>query len=163
MRRTVRFATGLASAVMVILFAVSCDDDDDITGLGDPTYTATLLATNEIPPTATTGTGTATFEDRGTQIDWALTVTGLTAIVDSHIHLGSATQNGGIIINLFTPRVATGPVNGLLGTGTITAANNANVSLDSLRVLFNNGNSYVNVHTSANPGGAIRGQVAPSP
>ena len=159
MRRTVRNAATLISAAVLVLFAVSCDDDD-IAGLEDD-YTATLLATNEIPPTTTTGTGIATFEDEGDHIEWTLSVTGLTGIVDSHIHLGSSTQNGGIIINLFTPRVATGTVNGLLGTGTITAASNANVSLDSLRVLFNNGNSYVNVHTSQFGAGAIRGQVVP--
>ena len=38
-----------------------------------------------------------------------------------------------------------------------------NVSLDSLRVLFNNGNSYANVHTSAHPTGEIRDQIHPVP
>ena len=51
---------------------------------------------------------------------------------------------------------------GFVMSGTITNANNANVSLDSLRTLFNNGNAYVNVHTSVNPGGEIRDQVHPS-
>ena len=46
--------------------------------------------------------------------------------------------------------------------GSITNANNANVSLDSLRVLFNNGHAYANVHTAAHPGGEIRDQVHPS-
>jgi hypothetical protein len=45
--------------------------------------------------------------------------------------------------------------------GTITNANNSSVSLDSLRVLFNNGHAYANVHTLVNPGGEIRDQVHP--
>ncbi len=68
-------------------------------------------------------------------------------------------MNTGVIFNLFLPQVATPTVNGVVGRGIITNANNANISLDSLRVLFNNGNAYVNVHTSANPGGEIRDQV----
>src|SRR5688572_7430697 len=118
MRRTVRNAATLASAAMLVLFAVSCDDDD-IVGLDDPDFIATLSAANEPPPAnAGTGSGTATFVDEGDRIDWTLSVTGLTGISDSHIHLGASGVVGGIIINLFTPRGgATGPVNGLLGTG----------------------------------------------
>ena len=73
----------------------------------------------------------------------------------------AAGVNTGVIINLFLPNVASGTLNGVVAHGTITNANNANVSLDSLRTLFNNGNAYVNVHTSANQGGEIRDQVHP--
>ena len=76
------------------------------------------------------------------------------------IAAGSAPA-GNIIFNLFVPQVATRTVNGIVARGTINNANNSNISLDSLRVLFNNGNAYVNVHTTANPGGEIRDQVHP--
>jgi len=33
------------------------------------------------------------------------------------------------------------------------------VKYDSLLVLLRNGQAYVNVHTTANPGGEIRGQL----
>lgn len=163
MRRTVRNAATLASAVMVLLIAASCDDDD-ITGLGDPDFSATLIAANEPGGSSTaTGTGTATFEDDGAKIEYAISVTGLTAVNGAHIHLGAAGVNGPIIINLLNPVTAGGAANGVIATGTITNVNNANVSLDSLRVLFNNGNAYVNVHTTQFPGGAIRDQVRPVP
>ena len=61
---------------------------------------------------------------------------------------------GGSLIN-------TSSVNGLVAEGTITNANSPTVKLDSLRVLFNNGNAYANVHTSATPGGEIRDQIHP--
>lgn len=148
---------------MLVLFAVSCDDDD-ITGLDDPDYTATLVAANEPGGSSTaTGTGTATFVDKGAQIDYSLSVTGLTAVNGSHIHLGAAGVNGPIIVNLLNPLNPGGAANGVIATGTITNVSNGNISLDSLRVLFNNGNAYVNVHTTQFPGGAIRDQIRPVP
>jgi hypothetical protein len=71
--------------------------------------------------------------------------------------------NGTVIFNLFIPNQPppTGTLNGIVARGSITNAYNSGVSLDSLRVLFNNGNAYVNVHTSVNPGGEIRDQVHP--
>ncbi len=163
MRRTVRIAVGIIVAAVIATIGVSCDDDD-IIGLDDPDYTANLIAANEPNGASTaTGTGIATFVDNGAQIEYSLSVTGLTGVTASHIHLGAAGVNGGIIFNLFTPNGTTGAVNGVIATGIITNANNPAVSLDSLRALFNNGNSYVNVHTTQFPPGAIRDQIRPVP
>ena len=163
MRRTVRNAATLASVVMLVLFAVSCDDDD-ISGLDDPDYTATLIAANEVnPPSNATGTGIATFVDRGDHFEYSLSVTGLTGVTASHIHgPAAAGVNAGIIVNLFVPTAATGAVNGVIATGIITDASNPNFSVAALRTLFDAGNSYVNVHTTANAPGAIRGQIVPA-
>jgi hypothetical protein len=89
-----------------------------------------------------------------------MSLTGMTGVFASHIHLGAAGVAGPVIFNLFVPNgTNTATLNGVVGSGTITNANNVNISLDSLRVLFNNGNAYVNVHTTANPGGEIRAQI----
>lgn len=158
-RKIVGIAAGVIAAAAVVVVA-SCSDS---TGPKPKTYVANLSPQNEVPPKTTTGTGVATFVDNGDVINWTLSLTNMTAVIASHIH-GPAVAgvNTGVIINLFLPNVATGTVNGVVAQGTITNANNANVSLDSLRVLFNNGNAYVNVHTSANPGGEIRDQVHPT-
>jgi hypothetical protein len=103
-----------------------------------------------------------TFVDEGTDIHWTMQITGVTNVTQSHIHLGStAVASGPVIINLFLPNQPppTGTLNGIVAEGIITNANNSSVSLDSLRVLFNNGNAYVNIHTVVNPGGEIRDQV----
>jgi hypothetical protein len=141
--------------------AVSCGSDT--TGPSAKTYVANLSPANEVPAKTTTGTGVATFVDHGDVINWTLSLTNMTGVVASHIH-GPAVAgvNASVIINLFLPNVATGTLNGVVAQGTITNANNGNISLDSLRTLFNNGNAYVNVHTSVNPGGEIRDQVHPS-
>jgi hypothetical protein len=163
MRRTVStLALGLIAAVAVAAVATSCGSDSTAPP-ANPVFVANLVATNEVPPKTTTGTGTATFVDNGDVIDWTLSLTNMTAVTASHIHLGAAgtAPAANIIFNLFLPQVATPTVNGVVARGTITSANNANVSLDSLRVLFHNGMAYVNVHTSANPAGEIRDQVHP--
>ena len=161
MRRTVRNAATLASAAVLVLFAASCDDDD-IVGANDPTYTATMNAANEVatPPVTGTGTGSATFVDRGTFFEYSISVTGLTGIFASHIHApATTTQNAGVIINLYIGNGNSGPVDGVLATGIITDANNPNFTVAALRALFDAGTAYVNVHNAQFTGGAIRGQI----
>src|SRR6266550_8408779 len=159
MRRLVELVARLSVAVLLMAFVMSCGSSS--TAAGPPIFTANLVGSAETPPTTSTATGTATFTDNTTSIGYVLTVSSMTAVTASHIHDGSATCSCPVIINLFNPLRATGTVSGVIATGTITNANNSQVSLDSLRVLFNNGNAYVNVHTSANPDGEIRDQVHP--
>ncbi len=161
MRKTVSGVVGIAAAATIAFAAASCGSDS--TAPASKRYVANLTPANEVPSKTTTGTGVATFVDNTTEIDWTLTLTGMTGVVASHIHgPAAAGVNAPVIINLFLPNVATGTVNGEVGHGSITNANNANISLDSLRTLFNNGNVYVNVHTSLNGGGEIRDQVHPA-
>ncbi|MFL5583644.1 MAG: CHRD domain-containing protein [Gemmatimonadaceae bacterium] len=168
MRRTVRIAGGVIAAAAIAVFAVSCDDDDT-TGPGAKTYVANLNAAAEGGGFTSPGSGVFTFVDNGDVINWTLDLTNITNVTASHIHLGSATNvgttAGPVIINLFLPNrpPETGTLNGRVAEGTITNANNSTVSLDSLRVLFNNGNAYANVHTTANPTGEIRDQIHPAP
>jgi hypothetical protein len=159
MYRTVRIAAGIAAAVAVTALAISCGDS---TAPGPKRYIANLSPANEVPLKTTTGTGVVTFVDHGTTIDWTMTLTGMENVTMSHIHLPAATGvNASVAIFLFTPITPTGTLNGFVSAGSITNSSNVGVSLDSLRVLFNNGNAYVNVHTAVNPGGEIRDQIHP--
>jgi hypothetical protein len=167
MRRTVGFAAGIIGAAAIVLVAASCGTDS--TAPASKTWVANLNPAAEGAGHTSPGSGVFTFVDNGTVIDWTLTLTNISNVTASHIHLGSATNvgttAGPVIINLFLPNrpPETGTLNGIVAQGTITNANNSSVSLDSLRVLFNNGNSYANVHTTANPGGEIRDQVHLAP
>ena len=161
MRHIVRIAAGVAAAATIVLIAASCDDDDDLTGPGPGVraYSATMFGTNENPSNATLGVGSASFIDNTTQINWTMTLDNITAVTASHIHGPAlANVNTGVIFDLFIPATPpTGDLNNFTASGTITGS--ATVSLDSLRTLMNNGRAYVNVHTSAIPAGAIRGQI----
>jgi hypothetical protein len=166
MRRTVSMlALGLIAAVGVAAVATSCGDS---TAPVNKMYVANLNAAAEGGTVTSPGSGVFTFEDKGTEIDWTLTLTNITNVTASHIHKGTATNvgttGGPVIVNLFLPNrpPETGTLNGFVMRGSITNANNSTISLDSLRVLFNNGNAYANVHTTANPGGEIRDQIHPS-
>jgi hypothetical protein len=180
MRRPVStIVLGAIAAVAVAAVAVSCGDDNTTAPAGHPTYVANLSTAGEKgnPAFTQTSSGVATFVDMGTSIDWTLNVTNVTGMTLSHIHLGdehavavppastdpAATGAGPVIINLLIPNAATGLLNGEIARGSITNAANANVSLDSLRVLFNNGHAYANLHTQAHPGGEIRDQIHPAP
>jgi len=168
MRRTVStVALGLIAAVGVAAVATSCGDDS--TGPTPKTYVAANMnAAAEGGGFTSAGTGTVTFVDLGTEITWSMNLTNMTGVTVSHIHLGDANANsapgntpGPVIINLYLPNGPSGLLNGDVAHGFINNANNANVSLDSLRVLFNNGHAYANVHTLAHGGGEIRSQIAP--
>jgi len=159
MRRTVGTLAGIASAATIAFVAASCGSS---TAPGPKQYVANLSPANEFPAKTTTDAGVVTFVDNGTSIDWTMTLTNVLNMTASHIHgPAAAGVNGNVIIFLFTPISPTGTLNGLVSKGSITNSSNVGVSLDSLRVLFNNGNAYVNVHTAVNPGGEIRDQVHP--
>jgi hypothetical protein len=164
MRRTVStLALGFIATVAVAAVATSCGSS---TAPTNKTYIANLIAINEGATHTSPGSGVATFVDLGTEIDWTLTLTNMTAVTASHIHLGDVNAVGAtagpVIFNMFIPNGPTGTINGEVAHGSFTNANNANISLDSLRVLFNNGHAYANVHTTVNQGGEIRDQVHPS-
>ena len=143
---------------------VSCSDS---TSPAPPiTYTATLNAANErqANPVNSTATGTATFSlAGGDTLTFTITAAGLTAnAIASHIHVGATTASGPIV-NGFSPinAVTTGTVTSgtIILSKLVPSTNPPQVSGDSLRKLLDNGNAYVNVHTSTFTAGEIRGQI----
>ena len=157
----------LAATVVVLGVAglsIACSNDP--TAPAPVVFTATLNAANEkqANPINSPATGTATLTLRGNDsLDITVMATGLTAAaIASHIHVGGVAVSGGIItpFTLASAGVTTGTVVSqtiVLSQVTVGAQQ---VSGDSVKVLLNNGNGYVNVHTSTNAGGEIRGQIA---
>jgi CHRD domain len=109
---------------------------------------ATMDAKSEVPPNSSpaTGTLTATYDTSSKKLSWKGSYSGLTGpATAAHFHSGEAGKNGPVAVPI-TP--ATSPFE---GSATLTDAQ-ANDLLA--------GKLYVNVHTEANKGGEIRGQVA---
>jgi hypothetical protein len=166
MRKTVGIAAGLIGAAAIVVVAASCGSDS--TGVKSKTYVANMTAAGEKGGFTSAGSGVFTFVDIGSEIDWTLNLTNMTGVFASHIHLGDENAVGAtagpVIINLFLPNgTNSATLTGEVAHGSITNANNVNISLDSLRVLFNNGHAYANVHTTAHNTGEIRDQIHPAP
>jgi Cu/Zn superoxide dismutase len=124
---------------------------------GPVTFTARLEGAQEVPPVTTTaaGTGSVTLNPNGT-VTWDATVTGLSgSITAAHFHNAPTGTAGGVVKNMtFTNNTSTGTWSASDGTQPLT---------DLLLRELVKGRLYMNVHTAANPGGEIRGQVLLTP
>ena len=127
---------------------------------------AHLSGYQETPPVYTAGTGRFKAKINGSQIDYRLTYSGLSSTATkAHIHFGQPGVAGGIVVALCgEPGKPACPPSGEL-TGTITAADVQAVQgieagrIDQLIDVIRHGLAYVNVHTTTNPTGEIRGQI----
>ena len=129
-----------------------------------PGFTATLSGTQEVPAVMTPAGGEAVFtlSPDGMTLSFTLTVSNINDVFASHIHLAAPGVVGPVVAPLFIGSKI-GPFSGLLAQGTITAADLRGpllgMPLSALVAEIETGNTYVNVHTTANPGGEIRGQI----
>lgn len=111
--------------------------------------TAKLDDKSEVPATTSAGTGTADidYDAASKKLSWKLTYSGLSGpATAAHFHgPAEAGKNSGVAVAI--PNATSSPVE---GSATLTDAQAADLLA---------GKYYVNVHTAANPGGEIRGQV----
>ncbi len=126
---------------------------------------AVLDGANQNPPVSTTGHGffRATLSSDGTQLTFRLNVGGLVNVTAAHIHLGNSTTNGPVVAFLFKASSPLARANGVLASGTLTAADLVGPlqgqPFSALVNAMESGNAYVNVHTTQHPSGEIRGQI----
>jgi fibronectin-binding autotransporter adhesin len=130
------------------------------------TFTASLNGGNEVPGVVTGSAGTAT-------VTWNLTTKAGTYRVDvfnmpvgttaSHIHVGAAGVAGPVIVNFTVPAGGISNDYALVGTFgcsdvVVRAAQGINSCEDFEQAIMLN-NTYVNVHSTVNAGGEIRGPL----
>jgi hypothetical protein len=109
-------------------------------------FHATMSGKSEVPPNASTGSGDvlATLDTTSKKLTYTMTYMGLSGpATAAHFHGPAAPgANAGV--------VATSPPSPTTATATLTDA-----QIKDLEA----GQWYANVHTAANPGGEIRGQM----
>ncbi|TFV80737.1 CHRD domain-containing protein [Bradyrhizobium frederickii] len=110
---------------------------------------ATLDGKSEVPAIASSATGTADldYDAASKKLSWTVTYSGLSGpATAAHFHgPAEAGKNAGVAVAI--PNAASSPVK---GEATLTDAQAADLL---------GGKYYINIHTAANPGGEIRGQV----
>jgi hypothetical protein len=166
--------SGVLLLGLCLLGAAGCGDDSPTNASNLPVVmTATLSPANEIPPIANaenTGFGNAQITFNVTRdgtgaitagtADFHFQLAGFpsgTTIILAHIHTGSASQNGAVLVN--TGLVAGTPVGQTNGVITFSVSG-ISVPAATLQNIVNNpAGFYFNVHTPTNPGGVARGQL----
>ncbi len=152
LERVVRRSLWLSSVSVAALLAAGCAQQSAQPQMASaaPSGSNVMLSGNqEVPPvsTAATGTGIITvLMDRS--VSGSVTTSGVAGSA-AHIHLAAPGQNGPVIV----PLNKTGD-----NVWSVPPAIRLN---DAQYEAYRLGNLYVNVHSAANSGGEIRGQIKP--
>lgn len=112
-------------------------------------FTTQLRGANEVPPIVSAGSGSvdAAFNKDTMKLSWKVNYSGMTGNPTAgHFHGPAAVgANAGVALGWTNPIT-----NGMEGSATLTAAQAADLMA---------GKWYANIHTAANPGGELRGQM----
>jgi CHRD domain len=128
---------------------------------GAPSYAATttfkadLKGSSEVPPNTTSGTGsvTATYDPATKELTWSGTFSGLTGpAMAGHFH-GPAEVGKNAGVQIWISEKGKPFESPFKGSAKLSDAQASDLM---------NGQWYVNIHTKANPGGEIRGQLVKS-
>ena len=138
----------VAAGVALTSALAGCGMMDSMRGRNVDRYEATLSGAQEVPPNASRGTGQAeaTFNPATSTLSYRVTHSGLSGPATAgHIH-GPAGPgaNAGPVVPFAS---AASPITG-----------EAKLTPEQVNQLAS-GQWYVNIHTAANPGGEIRGQL----
>jgi glucose/arabinose dehydrogenase len=145
--RSLSAATGNAGAIFRIA---------DTAGIRDSAFTVYMTGAAERPnPVVTSGLGTGTLVLEGNTLHFDIRYSGLSGAASAaHIHgPASAGEFAGVMIGLNAFNGGAFGTNGVL-SGSVTVTPEQKAAILS-------GRTYVNIHTAANTGGEIRGQIAP--
>jgi Ca2+/Na+ antiporter len=122
-------------------------------------FSASLSGSQEVPPNTSTAKGWAWLKPMGDTVWYKVNATGIDKVTMAHIHSAKTGENGDPIAMLQIAK-SSGPT---LAQGNITSSDLmgslAGKSISDLVAKMQSGETYVNVHTDANPNGEIRGQI----
>jgi len=170
MKKVVTLSIGFAATLLIL--GVAAASFVNSVSAQQQKFAATLSGGNEVPPVANHGSGVANFQlsaDRKL-LGYQVNVTNMNNVMGAHIHSGKQGENGPVVAGLFNTNMSGPPteiVNGQLSNGSITSTDLqgplVGKQISGLVNLIKIGEVYVNVHTTQNQNGELRGQISPSP
>jgi hypothetical protein len=120
-------------------------------GTGGGPMSVPMSGAQEVPAVNTSGTGTGSITvGADGAVNASIKTTGLTSAIAAHIHEGAAGANGPVIV----PMKKQGDSEWVTDAG-------AKFTPSQFEA-YKAGRTYFNVHTPANKGGEIRGQIRPA-
>ena len=128
-------------------------------------FSARLSGDDVVPRVKTLAKGEAVFtaEKGGKELAYKLTVTDIENVTAAHIHQGEKGKSGPPVVGLYGGPKKEGRFSGVLAEGVITEkdliGSLKGKPVSALIKLIKAGDVYVNVHTTGNPGGELRGEI----
>ena len=135
---------------------------------GQQNFTTNLTGQDVVPPSNSKASGTSEFtlNSDGMSMNYEVYVKDIDGVTLAQIYQGQEDGNGPAVSTLirFKDITPSGPVNGLLTQGMITADSLQGPligkQVSDLADLMENNNTYVEIQTTENPNGEVRGQIA---
>ena len=148
--RMTSYGTLLRTALIAGAAAAALAGCGMMRGSSTASFSGAMSGSAEVPPNMTRATGMAeAWLDKGNNmLKWKITYRDLSGpATGAHFHgPAAAGANAGVVVPF------SNPANPIEGSATLTAAQAADLMA---------GRWYANIHTAANPGGEIRGQMLP--
>ena len=155
----------LPSIIAVLVACLSCNSGRATVPdqPSEPFADASMRATDVVPPSTSTGTGSADFRrGRGLWVDYTVTLNNVTGLTGLKIYRGATGTNGTVLVNLMLTGVTVpGTINGVFKSSNFYEAEMpAGFTLDSLRAAIAAGTVYLMATTTTRPDGEIRGALS---
>jgi hypothetical protein len=138
---------------LALVSDVAAGQTDGVKGEGGRPFTTVLSGSNEVPAATgsdLTGTAQVTINLGQSELCWDLDYTTTQHVVAAHIHHAPAGVAAGVIFGFFNPPASSVVVNSGCREGDPALLRD---------IATHPENYYVNVHTTAHPAGAGRGQL----
>lgn len=144
------FLAMIASAALVLSGCETMSSAWDSTKAVFSGSNVTLSGAEEVPPVTTSASGSGTISVKDDKsVSGSVTTTGVAGTA-AHIHMGAKGRNGPVIVPLTKS-----------SDGNTWTVPEGRTLTDAQYEAYKAGNLYVNVHSAANKGGEVRGQLKP--